>query len=1074
MSEQGEKDRILFHAGDFPALEGALRRELDALRAEDRLAPIIVLVPTNLLRRHLAAVGAERGIINIHFLTLLDLARELGEGPLAAAGRRPLPAPGGELIARAACRGKPDTYFAAIAARPGFQRALLATIADFKEAGHTVAELRDRLDKRPLRSHSARPKLLDLAALWAAYEGRLAELSLYDDADLMSTAAAAAEGDRWLAQARAVLVYGFYDFNELQRRLVAACTAGRPARAFMPYLPGSDAFRYATPTFEWFKSLGFAPTEEPEAPADAGLAAIQRGLFATTAAGADRRVEDEDEGRGRLRIVSAPDEVREVRAIIRAAVEAARKGEVPLPRVGVLLRQPATYAPLFAEECHAGALDAYHHSPPPLATSRAGRSLLMLLGLIGSELERPDVMDFLTYADLAVDSAPTADWDLASIQAGIVKGREAWHRRLAALCRSLKDEADMGDAGRGGPAHARLLAAAESLDALLARFFPALERDAFASRSWAELVGAVVALFRDFVRPSAEREAVAEAVAELATLDITGEAADAATLARLARELLEGRFAPRAPFGSRGPVVVDLLDGRGLPFDLVCVPGLVEGGFPAAPAVDPLLSDQERDLLGRAGLPLPLKGERGQEERLLFRLAVGAGAKKVLLTYPRLEPASDRERVPSHFLLRAVEAATGVRCDYKRLAAFVRPGRLSASAFALDDPQAAWREGEYDLAVVRRALASRDAAELAYLGHVAATFGPAWRAEARRWEEGRFTPYDGVLADPAALAALAERLGPFPWRTAASALEQYAQCPFQYFLSRVLGIEALEEPETVRRISGLDRGSVLHRILFRALRRARDERRLPLRPEHEALVLEAARQGFAEFEQRGLVGHPALWALERETLERDLRRFVEDEARDPSGYLPTHFEAVFGSRRGHDAEEELWREEGVDIPLGGPATLRITGRMDRIDLTPDGKRGRVIDYKSGKRPKGLGDNAFAGGTALQLPLYLKAAAALLPTATFEAALYRFVTAAGEYRSIQFTRDEIVNREADLTAILGTIAEGIRSGRFFAGLAAGPCEFCDFKSVCGTASAALSEMKASDPAVEPFLKMRAIE
>ncbi len=85
--------RVLYHSGSFAALEAALWRELDRARALEPLAPILVLVPANLLRRHLLLEAAGRGgCLNVHFLTLIDLARELGEAPLAAAGLAPLPA----------------------------------------------------------------------------------------------------------------------------------------------------------------------------------------------------------------------------------------------------------------------------------------------------------------------------------------------------------------------------------------------------------------------------------------------------------------------------------------------------------------------------------------------------------------------------------------------------------------------------------------------------------------------------------------------------------------------------------------------------------------------------------------------------------------------------------------------------------------------------------------------------------------------------------------------------------------------------------------------------------------------
>ena len=1064
--------RLLVHAGSFAALEEALWRELAAVRQAEPLAPVVVLVPTNLLCRHLTAAAARHGgHINVHFLTLLGLARKIGEPVLAAQGRTPLPPLAAEMVARSVCRDGAAGYFASLADRPGFHRALLATIDDLKQAGHTPASLAQAIGKLPSRHMWLAPKLRDLQALWAACETRVAELKLYEPSDLLAAAASAARADPWMANVAAAFVYGFYDLNELQRRLVSNCVGGRPAWALFPFVPEAEAFAYARPTFGWFVGQGFEQVAEPEPQRPAELAALHDRLFEPVAGEAGERREA---GTG-LRIVSAPDEVREVHAILRAAVRAARQGTA-LPQVGVLLRQADTYAGLLAEECEAGDLKAYHHDPPPRSASRAGRSLLMLLRLLGSDLLRSDVMDFITYADIPFDELAgagvelsPADWDLLSIEAGVVKGAAEWRRRLAALRRRL--EAERGedeDEGRARERLASLDAFVRVLDALFGVLGAVPERGA-----WGDVVGAVLEAFRRLVRDSEERRAVDEAVAELVKLDATDEQADLATVGRMAREVLEARQRTQAEFGSRGPVIVDLMEGRGLPFDVVLVPGLVEKGFPAQARTDPLLSDRERACLAGVGLVLPLKSQRASEERLLFRLAVGAGAKQVVLSYPRIEPSRGRERVPSHFLLRAVEAATGRRCTYEALADFPGHERVGGSAFAPADPQDAWREAEHDLSVVQRAVAEQEGAEVAFLAQVAPTFGPALHAEARRWGEKRFTEYDGVLCSEAARAALAERLGPRPWRLSATALEGYAACPFRYFLERVLAVEPLEEPEAARRLAAVDRGSLIHRILYRALSRARAEGWLPLTLDAEERLLGVAREELAAFEREGLAGLPVLWELERDGVELELRRFVLDEAAEQGAYVPAHFVVCFGQRPRGD-EGEVGSPEGVLFDLGDAGAVLLRGKIDRIDVRADGHAARVLDYKTGSSSGAPGPDSFAGGTALQLPLYLRAAQELLGEGTaVEQAAYWYITERGGHKRVAFTRAALEDKSDELTAILATIALGIAGGRFFVGLVAPPCRNCDYRAVCGAAAHAAARRKTEDAAAQDYLDMRGI-
>ena len=85
----------------------------------------------------------------------------------------------------------------------------------------------------------------------------------------------------------------------------------------------------------------------------------------------------------------------------------------------------------------------------------------------------------------------------------------------------------------------------------------------------------------------------------------------------------------------------------------------------------------------------------------------------------------------------------------------------------------------------------------------------------------------------------------------ASALERWATCPFQYFLSRVLRLETLPDPESDE-ISPLERGSLVHKILERFVGR-------PGR-EIENLLAQAEEE-FAYAERSGMTGYHLLWEI---------------------------------------------------------------------------------------------------------------------------------------------------------------------------------------------------------------------
>ena len=103
---------------------------------------------------------------------------------------------------------------------------------------------------------------------------------------------------------------------------------------------------------------------------------------------------------------------------------------------------------------------------------------------------------------------------------------------------------------------------------------------------------------------------------------------------------------------------------RGRTFRVVFVPGLAERIFPQRLREDALLLDARRAELGA---PLAVADTRADDERLQLRLAVGAAAERIHLSYPRLELAESRPRVPSFYVLDVLRATTGRIPRYKAL-----------------------------------------------------------------------------------------------------------------------------------------------------------------------------------------------------------------------------------------------------------------------------------------------------------------------------------------------------------------------------------------------------------------------
>jgi ATP-dependent helicase/nuclease subunit B len=130
---------------------------------------------------------------------------------------------------------------------------------------------------------------------------------------------------------------------------------------------------------------------------------------------------------------------------------------------------------------------------------------------------------------------------------------------------------------------------------------------------------------------------VVEAVTALAELDKFESPVSFETFAEFCQKAIDSKRESTGKFRGGGIFFGDVMSTRGLSFDFVVVLGMVEKSFPRIIREDPLLLDEERAPLG-----LPLKRAGYEEEHLLFDLACGTARDRLVLSYPRLDPATAR------------------------------------------------------------------------------------------------------------------------------------------------------------------------------------------------------------------------------------------------------------------------------------------------------------------------------------------------------------------------------------------------------------------------------------------------
>jgi ATP-dependent helicase/nuclease subunit B len=212
----------------------------------------------------------------------------------------------------------------------------------------------------------------------------------------------------------------------------------------------------------------------------------------------------------------------------------------------------------------------------------------------------------------------------------------------------------------------------------------------------------------------------------------------------------------------------------------------------------------------------------------------------------------------------------------------------------------------------------------------------------------------------------AERLYGATLKTSVSALEQYAACPFRFFLQAGLRLEERRLFE----VSAKERGSFQHEVLARFHRdlAASGLRWRDISPgEGRRRIADVAAKLTVEFGQ-GLFEASPVSAFAARRLTASLQDFVEMTIRwmETYGFDPAQVELAFG---GSDAVLPGW-ELGIDAHH----RLLIRGKIDRVDLAPvsgaDETWCVVVDYKSSRRL--LDSVLMAHGVQLQLPAYLAA------------------------------------------------------------------------------------------------------
>ncbi len=658
-----------------------------------------------------------------------------------------------------------------------------------------------------------------------------------------------------------------------------------------------------------------------------------------------------------------------------------------------------------------------------------------------------------TVADpLPIDPARTAvvagsvrapwRWEQLLVDAAVIGSRERWAKRLDGLERELEmRRQELGDEDEARAARA----VQEIADLRHLRTFalPMIDRLAALPEAapWGEWLRHLRALAAVALRDPARVLATLAELEPMAPVGPIGRDEVALVLGERLRELRMPP--PRRRYGA--VFVAPIAAARGLAFDVVFVPGLAERIFPRRIVEDPILLDARRH---RIDAELVTQRDRVAAERLALRLAVGAARARLVLSYPRVDMEQARPRVPSFYTLEALRAAEGRLPGFEEIAGRAQSPAVRARLGwpAPERPEDAIDDAEYDLALLTPLLGADPATTVGtanYLLSANPHLGRALRARARRWLR-RWTPADGLVdVDELGREALA------PHQLTArsyspTALQNFAACPYRFFLQAIHRLEPREEPVAIEALDPLTRGALFHDVQFAVLTKLKADGLLPVRDANFArartIVDEVLADVAARYHEDLAPAIERVWQDGIEAIGADLREWLRLESQSDGSWVPHRFELSFGlAGRGRANADPA----SVPEPVPVTGALRLRGAIDLVERHVRGAV-RATDHKTGKVWAGRGV-VVGGGQILQPLLYALACERLLPEPVEAGRLY-YCTAAGGYTERVVPLDERGRRAA--AEVAATVERALVDGFLPAAPIERACTYCDYRSVCG--------------------------
>jgi len=1072
-----------------PYLENAIVDEISKFKSADPLCPLLVLLPSDALRRRLKILLArERGLslVNLELLTFFQLSLKL----FAEVNGAAVPVLRDDLfleeVLRQLIRTKqPGTEaFAGIEERAGGCAALWQTLRDLRDGMVEPSVALAALQEGHF-SPRTRERTSQLLALLETVLRFCEEKNIDDHSNLDKLATERVPSSHFLSKFVRIFYYGFYDLTQIQVDLFHTIAQNYPTTLFFPLLrtqPAHDGWSFAERFYERYvagRDGANAITNLLEnLPAQERLPPTFR-LF-------DQAVERpyaEQPEKWRCKIFNAFGIHDEVATAAKEILRLVEDGKMQFHEIGVVARSLESYGHIVEDMFHQHRIPLAGAIEEPLVRFPLTKAVILLLNLPAKDFLRGQVIDLLSspyfqLQNVAGDqSLPRPDlWDLATRELAICKGVAEW-RRLRRYnhhdleLRQISDDEEPRVLRIPAAQLASLADIVETLVADLIQLAPQASWQEYAV-AWKTLLKKYlgIAPVTDIPAPSVDSEPGAEildVLDQLAGLDSVENRVALNDFAHTFQHWLERSSVADDRRNSDGVLVLNTTAARGLSFRALFVLGMNEGVFPRTIREDAFLRDRDREVLEcDLGYKVSQKLTAFDEEKLLFTLLVGAARERLYCSFQRSDD-SGRVLASSWYIDELKRALNSIGRHSETIS--IPRSITEKIAMPPFDRQDLLLPAEL---AIRLTLQAQDPTALieAYSA-LPALYKQGRKVVAEIDQSGdRLLGYDGMVGKFDRYWKHFSERGLSP-----TALETYARCPFQFFARHVLGLEPLDRPEEILGPSPAEFGEIGHEILntfYRALIDGGYFAGKAATVDVEMTLQAVAARAFADYEENNPVGYPLAWESRKDGLVQLLRQVIAQDLTElsQSGFAPVSLETSVTAQLPVD-----WPE-----PLKG---LAIRGRMDRIDRNDTALR--VIDYKFkfGAKPATQDTNlvrAALRGERLQPPFYYMLAQRwaeeqlLKPSRTAIEADFYYIAphwAEGPLLSTSYGSEGLTDKIGAATKqTIAYLADGVRQGRFFLNRGEYCCH-CDAAPICRKNHPPSLWRADNDPLTEPHHALR---